>query len=60
MYEGDYKDDKRHGRGVGRFASGAVYEGDYKDDKRHGRGVYRYADGSIRHDGQWKAGQPVK
>ena len=53
-----------HGRGVCRFASGAVYEGDYKDDKRHGRrhgrGVYRYADGSIRHDGQWEAHQPVK
>ena len=27
-YEGEYKDDKRHGRGMFRYASGAVYEGE--------------------------------
>ena len=60
MYDGDWKDDKMHGRGVYRCANGEVYEGDLKDGMRHGRGEHRYADGSIRHDGQWKFGRPVK
>ena len=49
---------KMHGRGVYRYADGAVYEGEFKDGKKHGRGVYRSANGSIAHDGQWKDGQP--
>ena len=32
VYEGDYIDGKRHGRGVYRYADGSVYEGDLKDD----------------------------
>ena len=31
-YEGDWKDDKRNGRGVVKLANGDTYEGDWKDD----------------------------
>ncbi len=54
-YEGEFKDDKKHGRGVYRYTSGAVYEGEFKDDKRHGRGVYRYASGDV-YEGEFKDG----
>jgi len=44
VYEGEYQQDKRHGRGVLRFGNGKVYEGEWSNGKRHGRGVYRKAD----------------
>ena len=31
VYEGDYEDNKRNGKGIFRFASGDVYEGELKD-----------------------------
>ena len=30
VYEGEYQDDKRNGRGILTLANGAVYEGEYK------------------------------
>ena len=35
-YEGDYKDDKKHGKGIFRYGNGDVYDGNYKDDMRDG------------------------
>jgi len=32
-YEGDFKDDKKTGRGVYRWADGAVHEGGYLEAK---------------------------
>ena len=32
-YDGDWKDGKKHGRGVYRYANGNVYEGDWEDDR---------------------------
>ena len=31
VYEGEWKDGKRHGRGTEKYADGNVYEGEYKD-----------------------------
>ena len=45
VYEGEYRDGKRHGRGTLTFASGARYEGEYRDGNRHGHGTYTFADG---------------
>jgi hypothetical protein len=44
VYEGAWRDGKRHGQGKYTYADGAVYEGEWCDDKRHGRGKYTYAD----------------
>lgn len=35
-YVGDYKNDKKHGKGVYTWASGNVYKGEYWEDERNG------------------------
>jgi len=37
VYEGDWRDDKKHGWGEMMCADG-IYEGNWRDDKRHGWG----------------------
>jgi hypothetical protein len=53
IYEGEWKDDKRNGRGKYTKVNGNVYEGEWKDDKRSGRGKYTKANGKI-YEGEWK------
>jgi hypothetical protein len=55
-YEVEYRDGKRHGRGVYVWANGDRYEGDWKDGKRHGRGSYVDGNGD-RYEGDWKEGK---
>lgn len=65
-YEGEWRNDERHGKGSMVYASAVdrdgsrkveeKYEGDWVDGKMSGRGVYHYADGSI-YDGQWQEGK---
>ncbi|KNC48087.1 CMRP Flagellar component [Thecamonas trahens ATCC 50062] len=55
VYEGEWKDDKRDGRGKLVSASGEVYEGEWKADKRHGFGKHVYADGRA-YVGPWRRG----
>eukprot|EP01031_Cornospumella_fuschlensis_P024823 gene24823-29997_t len=38
-YEGDLKNNKKHGKGVYTWANGDKYDGDWKDDFMHGSGV---------------------
>jgi hypothetical protein len=34
VYDGEWKDDKIHGRGVGRYADGSIaHDGQWKDDQ---------------------------
>ena len=51
FYEGDWKKDKREGKGKDTWTvdpwKGDVYEGDFKDDQRHGKGIYKYNNGNI-------------
>ena len=54
-YEGDWKDDKWHGRGVWEFANGSKYEGEFRDGGICGRGVFVLANGN-KYDGEWKDG----
>jgi hypothetical protein len=42
-YEGEWRDDKKHGRGIFTWSDGNTYEGDWVVDKRHGRGIYTWA-----------------
>ena len=32
-FEGEFKDDKKHGHGVYTYANGDVYDGEWKDSK---------------------------
>ena len=38
-YDGEYKDDKRHGRGKFTYPDGRIYEGGWKDDNFDGYGT---------------------
>ena len=41
FYEGDFKDDLKHGLGNFQFEDGRFYNGQFIDDKANGKGFYR-------------------
>ncbi len=43
--QGEYKDNKKNGKGVYKYISGVLYEGEFKDNKKNGQGYIRYAGG---------------
>ena len=58
MYEGDWQDDKRCGRGTLNKANGDVFEGSWLNDKKHGDGVYTYRVKKKRYVGTWMEDTP--
>jgi hypothetical protein len=52
-YEGNFKDDKGHGKGTMIFVDGSKYEGEFNNGLRDGKGIFNYVDGS-RHEGGYK------
>ena len=53
-YDGEWQDDKRHGKGFYTWADGLKYDGVWQDEMQHGKGVFTYANGD-KYDGTWKA-----
>jgi len=53
VYEGQFLNDKRHGRGKYTFQSGEVYDGEWRDGDRNGYGKCRWANGNS-YEGDWK------
>jgi hypothetical protein len=53
QYEGGYKNDRREGHGVFKFANGDFYEGNWFDGKPNGQGKVEYASGDI-YEGHFK------
>lgn len=57
-FEGEYRNGKKHGRGVKVWANGNRHDGEWRDDKRNGRGVLVFGKGSRyngdRYDGEWR------
>ncbi len=45
VYDGEWKDGKRDGKGTSRLVCGDVYEGEWQDGLKHGIGKYTYSDG---------------
>ena len=43
-YEGQWKNNMKHGQGIFTFADGNVYEGEYKHGRREGQGRFTWAD----------------
>jgi hypothetical protein len=39
-YEGEFKNDNRHGNGVNNWANGIKYDGEWKDGVRNGCGIF--------------------
>ena len=42
IYDGQWKDDKRHGDGKMIYYNGYIYEGEFENDVRHGQGKYTW------------------
>ena len=42
QYTGDWRNNKKNGRGVMRYRDGGEYEGYWQDDKRHGQGKMKW------------------
>ena len=55
-YEGEWKDNKKHGQGTYNWPSGSSYVGNWKDDKKHGQGTYTYQSGAS-YVGEYKDGK---
>lgn len=53
LYDGEWREGKKHGKGRFSFASGSTYEGEWRDDRRHGEGMLSYSDGD-RYQGGWR------
>lgn len=56
-YQGQWKNNNLHGRGVFSFADGRKYCGEYVDNKKHGYGTFNWPDGR-EYAGQWSYGAP--
>ena len=41
VYDGEWKDGNRDGRGVMNYRDRGVYDGEFRDDWRNGRGVMK-------------------
>ena len=55
VYEGDFVDGKRHGKGKVVFSNGGSYEGDFVNGDFNGRGKLITPDGTVQ-EGQFKDG----
>ncbi|CAD8174233.1 unnamed protein product [Paramecium octaurelia] len=51
-YQGEILNDKRHGKGTYKFASGNRYEGEWKNHQKHGKGKLYYKNGEL-YIGDW-------
>ena len=51
VYEGDWKNDKMHGKGMYSFGNYKSYNGDWFEGDMHGKGIMRYTDGY--YEGDW-------
>ena len=54
VFEGEFKNNFRHGVGRYAYETGDVYEGHYANDTRDGKGVYFFANGDGERCAYWK------
>lgn len=57
VYEGDFKDNLRHGLGTFTYTNGDRYEGYFVEGLKEGYGIYHFANGN-RYEGPFKEGLP--
>ena len=55
-YKGQFRDGKRHGKGVYTSGTGDKYDGEWKHGEMHGKGVYFWNNGD-RHEGEFRHNQ---
>ena len=47
IYEGDFKDGLKHGKGTLKTRNNRSYEGDWENDKPHGFGINTFPNGKV-------------
>lgn len=60
IYEGEWKDDKRHGYGVLKIIGHHTYYGQWEENMRSGYGVMIYGEEKRKEEGQWQRGKLVQ
>lgn len=60
IYEGEYRDDKKHGYGVYKWADGRKYSGYWCRGKQHGLGTYVVPSEERMKFGLWEDGKRIK
>jgi hypothetical protein len=55
-YEGEFQENRPHGRGTGTFTDGSIYIGDFRDGQFHGQGTATFANGN-KYVGEFKDGK---
>lgn len=61
-YQGEWQDNKKHGKGTVVYKNGDKYEGDWAGDLRHGLGtLWTCKEGKyvVRYNGEWRDDQPT-
>lgn len=53
IYKGEWKDNRRHGKGTIESQNGERYEGNWVNGKRQGEGAYYWPSGE-KYEGEWK------
>jgi hypothetical protein len=56
VYEGEWKENNKKGKGILKLISGAMYEGHFLRNKYHGKGVYTLPNG-FTHEGTFRYGK---
>jgi len=60
QYDGDFREGNFHGQGKMTWNDGGWYIGNWSNGEMDGRGKEVRPDGSLRHDGEWSGGQPIR
>jgi len=60
VYEGEFREGEFSGQGKMAWSDGGWYQGEWWNGEMHGKGKEVRPDGSIRHDGEWCRGQPIR
>ena len=60
IYDGEYKNNKRDGKGKEYYNGIIIYDGEYKNDKKHGKGKEFYENGELYFEGMYCFGEKGK
>jgi len=60
IYDGEFKEGEFHGFGKMEWSDGGWYEGEWWNGEMHGQGKEVRPNGSLRHEGAWTKGQPIR
>lgn len=61
-YQGEWRDNKKHGKGTVIYKNGDKYEGDWEFDMRQGLGtlwIFKEGKYVVRYNGEWRNDQPT-